>query len=154
MPRTAAKHRSNMRLYRRRNPDRCRRCSTLGTLPDLRSCAWCLALDLEKRLPHMEHDTAEHAMALQRARRPATRCEVSGFTLSELRACHDRLEVDRTDPSVGYVVGNMVLMAGSLNRAKWRRLEVPARAIDALYGRRWSFSDPRPPGRRAARASE
>jgi hypothetical protein len=52
-----------------------------------------------------------------------------------LRKVGERLTVDRIDSSLGYVEGNMRLLAGDLNSAKGTRKEVPWSAINRLLYR-------------------
>lgn len=109
----------------------CRRCG--GTrLPGTLHCGWCLAYDLEKARPGMEHDRAEHALMLSRSHRETSRCAASGLTSSELRSIGSRLTVDRIDNDRGYVRGNMQLLAWRLNWAKGQGSRIPDWEVDRL----------------------
>ena len=98
---------------------RCIRCSRAPLTPCV-SCSRCIALYMEKgdHLRGMQHDTDAHAAMLAMAHDPSAHCAVSGYSGAALAACELRLEVDRIDPRLGYLVGNMQLLAGPLNRAK------------------------------------
>jgi hypothetical protein len=83
----------------------------------------------------MLHDTLEHARLLELARRPHSRCAVSGLTLARLRRGGPdgrmyALQVDRISDEAGYIGGNMRLLACRLNRAKQGLLEVPPFALE------------------------
>lgn len=110
---------------------RCAHCGK-GRLNGCRQCAWCLAAALEKRLRHLEHDRRAHAAMLVRSHDPGERCAASWLTGHELALIGQRLTVDRVDPCLGYVAGNMQLLASRLNRLKWRSLEVPAWEVERL----------------------
>lgn len=126
--RQRARWRQARARYRARHPERCSRCARARDLPG-KWCALCLAETLEKRLPDHAHDTVEHAAMLLRARDPASACELSGATGEQLARINEHLEVDRRNPWLGYVAGNMQLLAGTLNRRKARGLEPPAWAV-------------------------
>lgn len=118
------------RNYRARHEDRCLRCARQRLRG--RSCARCLAVFAEKKKRGLEHDTQYHAVMISRATDPTARCAASGLTLAELAPLGQHLEVDRIDPTVGYVRGNCQLLAATLNRSKARDYEVPDYAVDAL----------------------
>lgn len=128
-----------MRAYRARHRGvRCGRCSSTELLTPAR-CAWCLAVDLERKpwLAGLEHDTTEHSRMLTLARAPRSRCAVSGLTLERLQLGDSTgrtysLQVDRIRNSLGYVPGNMQLLACRLNRAKQGHDSVPAWAVHDL----------------------
>lgn len=125
-----------MRDYRKRNSSiRCRRCSSMDLLPGLRSCARCLALDMERKHPDKRHDTAHHARLLELTRRPEAKCEASGLTLEQLAKVGLVLQVDRIDPARGYVPGNCQVIACYLNRMKARFDSWPWWAVGELRDR-------------------
>ena len=127
---------ARMRAYRERHRGvRCRRCSRKPVLAGIRSCAWCLALDLEKSHRGMRHDTAAHAYALAVARMPSTTCEASGYTSADLAAAGLSLQVDRINPRRGYVLGNMQFLTSYLNRMKGRERSFPEWCLDELRER-------------------
>jgi hypothetical protein len=64
-----------------------------------------------------------------------SRCATTGRSLLGLRKIGQKLTVDRIDSSLGYVEGNMQLLAEDLNSAKGNRFEVPQRAINWLLDR-------------------
>lgn len=82
----------------------------------------------------MEHDTEAHAHLIKLSKDPRSRCEVSGYSRLALAKVGEELQVDRVNPRIGYVVGNIRLLAGSLNRAKGVGKEVPRGAVLKL---RW-----------------
>ena len=108
------------------------RCSNCGRprLAKLKRCAWCLAYDLEKRLPDFEHDRRAHAAMLELSHDDDAWCAVTGLSGAQLAEVGDALTVDRIDSDRGYVVGNMQLLSRRLNRAKWRDLTVPVWAVE------------------------
>lgn len=133
---TAARRRRQERMKRRRyrkriHGIRCIRCARL-VLTGLKSCARCLARLLESRTPELRHDREAHAAMLEAARAPGSRCQASGYTLEQLQSIGEELQVDRISPAAGYIIGNMQLLARSLNRAKWAGREVPEWAIHNL----------------------
>jgi len=117
--------------YRARHPERCSRCASLRNLRG-KWCSWCLAEDRERRLPGVSHHRREHARMLVRAQRQLARCSASGLTARELASIGQRLDVDRINPWRGYVIGNMQLLASSLNSLKGRSPSVPHWAPDEL----------------------
>lgn len=136
MPRSDAARRRYkaawQRLWReRRRATHCPRCGR-PSMPDCRKCARCVALLLESAHPDLEHDTRSHALWIIECRRPSQRCAGSGYTLLELESIGQRLQVDRIDPALGYVVSNMQLLCAYLNRLKSRHNLWPAWALDEL----------------------
>jgi hypothetical protein len=110
------------------------RCASCGRpkLNGNRRCSWCLAYDLEKRLPGLAHDRNAHALMLEASHDPEARCEASGLAGDDLARIGQRLTVDRIDSGRGYVTGNMALLASRLNRMKGRLPKVPWWEVDRL----------------------
>lgn len=131
-----------MREYRSANRGaRCSRCSSTDLLSATR-CATCMALDAERKpwLDGMRHETLEHALLMRKARLVRSRCSLSGLTLAQLRAGDRRgarysLQVDRIDDAIGYVRGNMRLLACRLNRAKQGLAEVSRYDLNEFLAR-------------------
>ncbi len=86
-------------------------------------------------MPHLTHDTKEHARMVALSHAETSQCAITGRSLLALRKIGRRLEVDRIDSTRGYVEGNMQLLADDLNSAKGARDEVPQRAINWLLDR-------------------
>ena len=97
---------------------KCSRCWSAEPLPGTARCAWCRAKDAERKphLAHMRHDTAEHAEMVRLSRLGVAPCAISGLMLAQLRDCGLRLEVDRINARLGYVRGNMRVVASRVNR--------------------------------------
>lgn len=66
---------------------------------------------------------------------PESVCSSSGLTGAQLLSIGIRLTVDRIDPSLGYVAGNMRLMASSLNYLRRGTEPVAKEAIASLKRR-------------------
>lgn len=82
----------------------------------------------------MEHDTEAHAELIRLSKDPRSVCGVSGYSLLALKKVGEELTVDRVNPRLGYVVGNIRLLARGLNNAKGVGREVPRGAVLKL---RW-----------------
>lgn len=127
---------ARMRRYRRLHAGvRCSRCASTDLLPGLHRCAWCRALDAERKphVAHLRHHTAAHAEAIRLAHAPAAVCALSGLTLAELLDAGLRLDVDRINGARGYVRGNLWVIASRLNRQKQAFEDrLPAWCVDEL----------------------
>jgi hypothetical protein len=62
----------------------------------------------------------------------ASQCAVLGRSLLALRKVGQRLTVDRIDSTIGYVQGNMQLLAADLNSAKGEDDDVPQHCINII----------------------
>lgn len=85
----------------------------------------CAAYRREQSEGHQLHSTEAHAQMLILSHDPTSKCKVTGASLFALWKVGDKLSVDRIDPTLGYVEGNMQLMALSLNIAKGTKAKVP-----------------------------
>jgi len=83
----------------------------------------------------LSHEHAAFSRMLYLSRMPMSCCAVTGRTLFTLRKVGDQLSVDRIDSTLGYVAGNMRLLALSLNVAKGAGDRVPQEAINKLLWR-------------------
>lgn len=63
---------------------------------------------------------------------PNAVCAATGLSAFRLAKHGLRLTVDRIDPALGYIQGNMQLLTCRLNEAKGVGLEVPAGAVATL----------------------
>lgn len=77
-------------------------------------------------------DTRAYAEMLRQACLPASRCASTGISLVGLKKLGEKLSVDRIVPGLGYVEGNMRLLASCLNSAKGRKKNIPAVAVKNL----------------------
>lgn len=132
---------------RARTPGRCSRCGK-EPLDGLRKCARCFAQRRMDQLPNLKHHFGWYLRALIRAHDVRSTCAVSGYSLLALRKCGDQLSVDRIDPRLGYVRGNIRVIALSLNVAKGVSASVPERSVQRLArrmlrvrGDRWTRKD-------------
>lgn len=66
---------------------------------------------------------------------PTTCCEITGLSLHDLRKVRDSLSLDRIDNDLGYIQGNIRIIATSLNAARGDNTDVPPRAISKLTKR-------------------
>lgn len=85
--------------------------------------------------PDMAHDTGHHAEMLEARMLPDSVCSATGLSQHTLKKMGSRLTVDRIDSAIGYVPGNCVLLAESLNTAKGQGSYIPQSAIDRLFYR-------------------
>lgn len=100
-----------------------------------------------RKLPHQQHDVALYTSYIARAHDPAERCEVTKRSLLQLRKIGERLTVDRINPKLGYVAGNMQLLTEVLNEAKGAHEKVPQRAINHLLKKLWKCREDQLSGR-------
>ena len=114
----------------------------------LRKCGRCFALRRMEQLPHLKHHFGWYLRALIKTHDVRSTCAVSGYSLLALRKVGDRLSVDRINPRLGYVHGNVRVIALSLNVAKGVGVGVPERAVQRLVrrmervkGDKWSRRD-------------
>lgn len=132
-------NRDKKRNWRRRlSFERCYTCGRRA-LPQRRSCALCQARWREWEHREMKHDTKAHAKMIMLSRDMRSRCSLTGLSLLALKKLADMLEVDRIDSRLGYTVGNMRLLAGTLNDAKGARKEASQREINKLLRRTWKI---------------
>jgi len=135
--RLCTKHREQKRIRQMRARELrswglCTRCGSRDSLPLTRHCGRCLAYLTERSHPHLEHDLEAHAKMLELSRRSESLCTVTGRSGLSLMKVGEKLSVDRIDSSLGYVEGNMQLMALSLNSAKGAGPRVPQSAVHML----------------------
>lgn len=138
--RLCTKHREQkrtqqMRARNSRSLGVCYRCGSRDSLPMTRHCARCYAYFRERSLPHLEHDLEAHTKIVLLTRQPASLCLISGRSLLALRKVGCSLTVDRLNSQLGYVEGNMQLLASDLNSAKGAGWHVPQSAIHRLISR-------------------
>lgn len=138
--RLCTKHREQKRIQQRRlrnsrSLGRCYRCGSRDSLPMTRHCARCYAYFRERSLPHLEHNLEAHMKVVLLTRNPTSVCLISGRSLLALRKVGLTLTVDRLNSQLGYVEGNMQLLASDLNSAKGAETHVPQSAIHRLISR-------------------
>ena len=113
----------------------CYRCGMREPLPLTRHCHRCSAYFRERGLPHLEHDLEAHANLILLSCAPQSRCMITGRSLHALWKVGQRLSVDRIQSHLGYILGNMQLMAIDLNSAKGVQASVPQHAIHKLLAK-------------------
>lgn len=86
----------------------------------------------ERQYPHLAHDLNAHTHMLAQAVVPTSRCSLLGRSLLALRKIGQTLTVDRIDPTLGYIEGNMQLLARDLNSAKGAGMVVPQSIVHRL----------------------
>ena len=74
---------------------------------------------------------------------PSMRCQVTGRSLRSLWKVGQKLSVDRIQNHLGYIPGNMQLMAVDLNSAKGSGVHVPQHAIHKLLAKLAQTKDDR-----------
>lgn len=130
-------HREQKRIQQQRarsvrSSTLCYRCGMREPLPMTKHCARCAAYFRERSLPNLEHDLERHAMFIQACSLPTSICSITGRSLLALQKVGQKLTVDRVRSNLGYLNGNMQLMASDLNSAKGARKDVPQSAIHRL----------------------
>lgn len=110
----------------------CHRCATGRALKGLNVCAACRSDSRRDKLPGVPFDTVAHQEALSACHDWTSRCAITGRSVFALRKVGERLSIDRIRPDLGYVPGNIQLIALSLNVAKGNRKEVPQWAVNRL----------------------
>lgn len=127
-----ASWRAKKAAYRATHPERCLRCCARLVAAVARHCCRCLARIAESKHPGKRHDLEAHAAMMAAARDPAARCAISGLTLRQLKRRGEWLECDRIDSALGYVAGNMQLLARRLNASKGSRTAPLAATVAAM----------------------
>jgi hypothetical protein len=96
------------------------------------NCSRCWAINKQRNNVGLEIEILPYMQMLQQSHDWHERCVVTGRSLFALKKVGDKLSIDRIDPKKGYVVGNMQLLALSLNIAKGTKPMVPQAAINRL----------------------
>ncbi len=123
------------RARKQRNKDkyrkagRCPGCGTKDTIPG-EYCPHCVTAWHKGDRP-IDDEEAYMAM-LRESKNMRSVCAVTGRSLLALRKVGEKLSIDRINPYGGYTIGNMRLLALSLNVAKGNRRTVPQSAINKL----------------------
>jgi hypothetical protein len=137
------KRTQQMRARKLRSFGICYRCGARDSLPLTKHCARCSSYFRERMLPHLVHNLEKHAELFTLSCNPLSQCIVTGRSLVALRKVGQRLTVDRLNSRLGYVDGNMQLMAGDLNSAKGIGEHVPQSAINRLLAKLQHTKDDR-----------
>ena len=146
--RLCTKHRELKRIQQVRSRSSrssgvCYRCGKREVLPLTKHCARCMAYFRERGLPHLEHNLEAHAAFIVMSCRPQSQCKVTGRSLRALWKVGQRLSVDRIQSTLGYMPGNMQLIALDLNSAKGAGAYVPQQAIHRLLAKLAQTKDDR-----------
>jgi hypothetical protein len=113
----------------------CMRCCIRPASPRWKYCAKCHVNRREAQLPGLEHDFEAHLEMVKLSQQAHSQCMILGRSALSLWKVGERLSVDRINPNLGYVQGNMRLITLSLNTSKGVRDYVAQHAINLVLNK-------------------
>jgi hypothetical protein len=94
------------------------RCCARPASPRWKYCTQCHVNRRQAQIPLLEHDYEAHLAMVKLSQDAHSQCAILGRSALSLWKVGELLSVDRIDPNLGYVSGNMRLITMSLNRSK------------------------------------